>query len=170
MSQVRVAFRACNRSPLHANRLSVSPAHFLRNRRPEARPAGARIKLRRRTEQCVVATDAPKNPLVVQIPILPGVGNFGIRVPRNLKLSRRKLLPPFVFRLHHLRDLHLPSRLPASENCTIVTSPGSVFASPQSRKASANATTAPPPAPRPRPPETGAAKRLLPLSRSSNQT
>jgi len=43
----------------------------------------------------------------VQIPIFSRIGNFRIRMPRDLEDTSGKLLAPLRIRLHDFRDLHL---------------------------------------------------------------
>src|ERR1700691_4715815 len=86
--QVRIAFRARPRRPFHADAQVGNLLHvFFRDRLPEARPARSRVKLRRGTEQGVVAANAAEDTLPVLIQKLPSIGQFGVRVPRDLKHS-----------------------------------------------------------------------------------
>src|SRR3990172_22575 len=73
MAQVGVSFAAENFGAPHEQ--AVVRFGFdlvLSNRRPEARPAGARIELGVGTEQLVAAAGAAIHSLIVAIPVLPG--------------------------------------------------------------------------------------------------
>ena len=73
-------------------------------RRPKAGPASARLIFSLRAEESRVAADATEEALLVQIPILPGEGEFRVGVARNVKSIWRQLLPPFLFRLHNFHQ------------------------------------------------------------------
>src|SRR5579863_2145914 len=112
VAEMRVAFGAGNRNPLHADRGVADLAYiFLGQRHPETGPARPRIKLRRRTEERVVAADTAIEAFIVQVPIFPAVSKLGICVTRDPKRSWRKLLAPFLVGLYYPGNLHLSQAL-----------------------------------------------------------
>src|SRR5277367_2038719 len=76
-----------------------------RNWLPETGPTGAGIKLGLGGEQRVVAADATKHALLVQVPILSAVGKFGVSVASNVEGGGRELLLPIVFGLNNFCDM-----------------------------------------------------------------
>src|SRR5271165_2620603 len=113
MAQMRIAFSARHCRSDHAiTRVSDAANVFGRDRLPEAWPAGSRIELRLRVEQGIVAANTAVEALVVQVPILSRVGDFGVGVAGYFKSARSQLLPPFVFGFDDLRDVNRFQPLP----------------------------------------------------------
>ena len=152
MPQVRIAFLAGNRRPLHANRLS-------------------RIS---RTFSCAIGAQKLGQPVPESNFVAELNSALSQQMQRKIPLSCRfQYFPVYAISVSACRVISnapgescfrhsssvfttfaiftFPSRLPSSENCTIVTSPGSDFAALQSRAASATATTARPPSAAPAP-------------------
>src|SRR5215472_11127216 len=71
------------------------------DRLPEAGPAGAGIKFRRRAEKGIVAADAAEQTLRVQVPILAGESALGAGVPRDIILLGCQLGLPFGVGLYN---------------------------------------------------------------------
>src|SRR5271166_3078512 len=103
VTQVRVTFGAGNCDALHPDAVVGSLAHiFFCDGFPETGPAGSGIELGFGTEQRVVAADAAEDSSVVNIQQLPGVRQFGIRMPSDLEYSGWQLLPPLCFGFHYV--------------------------------------------------------------------
>ena len=107
MAEVSVAQRAVHGLANHTQaRIALLANVFLRDGSPETRPPGARLKLRIRTEQCIVATDAAVEAFLVKIPVLSRERPLGVRVPGDIECQRRKHLLPVLLALHDLGDTY----------------------------------------------------------------
>src|SRR4029077_2826648 len=107
MAEVSVAQRAVHGLANHTKaRIAFLANVFLRDRSPETRPPGARLKLRIRTEQCIVATDAAVEAVLVKIPVLARERPLGVRVPGDIECQRRKHLLPVLLALHDLGETY----------------------------------------------------------------
>src|ERR1700730_845849 len=108
-----VALGTGNRVPDHAvTRIPYSSNVLRCARLPQPRPAGTRLKLVVRAEQCVIATDAAVESLVVEIPVFSAEGDFSIPMASDIEFPRRQLLPPLIIALHHFGHPHLLQPLP----------------------------------------------------------
>src|SRR5258708_1619472 len=109
VAEVRVAFPAQHFHALHPEApVRMLPDVLLRDRRPEAGPAGAGFELLTRTEQGRATTHAAVQTLLVIFPVAAGEGTLGSGVSRHGEFLRREHLPPLVFGLDRLLHLHGP--------------------------------------------------------------
>src|SRR5262245_42831947 len=98
--EVRVAAAAHDLGAAHEPAVVRVLGHAaLRHRRPEARPAGAGVELRRAVEQRLAAADAAVDAVGLVVPVLAGEGALGALAARHLELLRRQLLAPLGFSL-----------------------------------------------------------------------
>jgi len=108
VSQMGIAAAALNLIPLHPVRVvRLRLDVFLRDRLPEAGPAGSRFELGFRIEENRVAADAVIQAIGVIVSVFACPRDFSSRLARNLLLLRRQLLSPIGVRLFdffHLDD------------------------------------------------------------------
>src|SRR4026208_2345630 len=96
MAEMSVAFAAHRFGAPHAVAVVVLGLDvLLHRRRPETRPAGARIELGFPAEQFIAATDAAINALLVIVPILARKRPLRAFLARDIELFVVQLLFPF---------------------------------------------------------------------------
>jgi hypothetical protein len=76
------------------------------DRRPEARPAGARLEFGIGAEQRVAAAYAAVDPSIVQLVVLAGEGRLGAFLAGDRKLLRSELALPFFIALDYFFGGH----------------------------------------------------------------
>jgi hypothetical protein len=101
MTQMRVAPGALHFRPPHAVAgVGLHLDVFILRRIPEARPAGAGLKLLLRMKKVSAATNAAEHSVLMDVPILAGESALGAAVPRHLVLLRREDRLPFRIRFY----------------------------------------------------------------------
>src|SRR5258708_32772798 len=109
VAEVRVAFPAQHFPALHPEApVRMLPDVLLRDRRPEAGPAGAGFELLTRTEQGRATTHAAVQTLLVILPAAAGKATLGSLVSRHGELLPREHLPPLAVRLARSLHPHTP--------------------------------------------------------------
>src|ERR1700733_6210979 len=103
--KMRVAARAMDFSALYQQaEVRTSADVFFGDRRPKAGPAGARIELGVRAEHGIVAADAAKNPVLVELIIRSAERRVGSLLARHIILLGAKLLVPLGAGADHFLD------------------------------------------------------------------
>src|SRR5688572_32778208 len=111
-------------APHHEAMVVLGGDVFFRHRRPEARPAGAGVKLGIGAEQLVAAAGAAVHAFVVMVPILAGKSALGALLPADLKLLVGQLLAPLLFGFFYFFHIALLAVRAAVQRCMLMNCSG----------------------------------------------
>src|SRR5690242_1363953 len=98
MSEMSATFAAHHfGSPHHETVVLFGFNILFGNRRPETRPAGARVELGIGREKVIPTAGTPIHSLFMMIPILPGERSLGALLAADVILLVGQLFLPFIF-------------------------------------------------------------------------